>query len=88
MLAHKLLALHKHTARTTAGVEHTPTVRLQHGHQQFHNATRCVELATLLAFGQGELTKEIFEHMPQQVGTAVAGVLQRGVADKVYQFPQ
>ena len=76
MLLHKLFALHKHTARTAAWVEHPAFVRLQHIHKQFNDTSRRIELSALLAFGQSELAEEILEHMSKQVGALGACVLQ------------
>ena len=88
MLLHKLFALHKHSARTAAWVEHTTFVRLQHIHKQFNDTSRRIELSAFLAFGQSELAEEILEHMSKQVGALGACVLQGRIANQVNKFAQ
>ena len=85
---HKLLRLHKHAAGTAAGVKDAPFVRLQHLHQQLHHALGRVELAALLAFGQGKLAQEILKDVAQHVGAALLRLAQGDVADQVDQAAQ
>ena len=87
MLLDKLLALYKHSARTATGVEHTALIRFKHIDKQLHNASRSIELSTLLAFSQRKFAKEIFKHMSQQVG-AVGRCVESAVADQIYKFAQ
>ena len=85
MLSHKLFRLHKHPARSTAGVKHPPFVRFQHGNQQFYDATRRVELPALLAFRQGKLPQKILKHMPQHIRTASFGIAQGNITHQINQ---
>ena len=64
---HKIIRLHKHTARTAARIIHATAHRLNHTHQSVHHSRRGVELATLLALRTSKLTQEILIHETQNI---------------------
>ena len=85
--------LHEHAAAAAAGiVDARPLagsmVRGEHLDQHLDHAPRCVELATLLAFGAGELGEEVFVDAAQRVFRAVFGRPQANRADQVDQFTE
>lgn len=67
MLRHKPRRLDEHAARTASGIEDAAVIGLNHLGQQADDATGRVELAAPLAFGAGELAKEIFVDAPECV---------------------
>lgn len=67
MIFDELLALNEHSSRTTARVEHSPLVGFEYFHQYSHYALGRIELSPLATFGEGELSQEVLEHLPQQV---------------------
>jgi hypothetical protein len=67
MQLNELFALHKETARTHGRVVHPALEGLQHLHDQRDDALGRVVLAAFLAFGQRELTEEVFVHVAEDV---------------------
>jgi hypothetical protein len=82
MLRHEPRRLHEHAARTARRIEDAAVVGLDHLGEQADDAARRVELATLLAFGAGELAKKVF------VDTAEGVVIHAGrnLGDLLEQF--
>ncbi|SRR6266568_5756556 len=67
------IALHKHAASTTAGIENLALRRFEHGHNRPHYALWREVFAPALAFGVGELADEVFIDSPQHVHAAGVG---------------
>jgi len=84
----ELLRLHEHAAGAAARVVDAALVGREHGDQAAHHAGRCVELATVLALGAGELGEEVFVHAAQDVLGAVLAVAEADGADEVDEFAQ
>lgn len=66
-------------------IKYAAFVRFQHRHQYFDDTARRIELAALLAFGQGEFAEEIFKDMTEHIGAAGFGIAERNIADQIDQ---
>ena len=85
MACDEFFRLDEHSARTTARIEYTAFIRLEHFHQQFNNTARGIELTAFFTFGKGEFPEEIFKYMAENIGTAGFSIAKSDVSDKVYQ---
>src|SRR2546430_10792849 len=75
--------LHEHAAGTAAGIVNAAFVGREHLDEETHNALRSVELAAFLAFGAGELAKEVFVDAAEDVFRATRFVAHADGADEV-----
>src|SRR6266702_1164446 len=60
VLPNEFFALHEHSGGATTGVIHAALVRLDHLNEQFDDAARGIEFATLFSFRASELLQEVF----------------------------
>lgn len=65
------VGLHEHAAGAATRIEDGSLRRLQHRHQQPHDARRREVLAAALALGRGELADEVLVHAPDEILAAV-----------------
>jgi len=80
--------LHKHAARTAAGVEHAAFVGGEHFDEQLDDAAGRVELPAFLALGAGELRQEILVHAPEDILRPALLVAKADLRNQVDHFPQ
>lgn len=84
----ELLALHKHSARSAAGIVDTALVGSKHLHQHAYDVRRSIELAALLALGAGKLREKIFIHAAKHVHRSICRAAKRDIADKIDELPE
>ena len=87
VVLHELRTLHEHSTRTAAGVVNTSAVGLQHFNQRAHDATGCIEFASVLAFHRGELLQAVFIDATKNV-FLVAGVEHLHVGEQIHHIAQ
>src|SRR6266516_8060428 len=88
MRLNKLLRLHKHATRATAGVVDAATIRLDHLHQQFDHGLWRVKLASTLALRVGKLAEKVFVDAAKNIFGAALFVAQADRAYEVDKFTQ
>ncbi len=84
----KLLALHEEAAGAHGRVVDPALEGLEHLDDEGDDGLGRVELAALLAFGQGELAEEVFVDVAEDVLGLQDGVLERDGGDQVDQLAE
>ena len=84
----EFLGLHEHAAGAAAGVVNLAVVRREDGDQRLDDAGRRVELATLLAFGAGELAEEVFINLAEHVTRLARFVAEADGGDQIDQLAE
>ncbi|MNG04793.1 hypothetical protein D3C84_879500 [compost metagenome] len=82
----ELFRLHKHAARTAAGIIDFAMVWVKHRDKCFDNTGRCIELPALLTFSAGELAEEVFINLSQQITSLIGVTTETDGRDQVDQL--
>ena len=87
MTFHKLGRLHEHASRPAARIIDPPMVRLNNLNQSFHNASRRIELSSILAFSFRKLGQAVFIGASKNI-SAVTLICHLYIGEQIHNLAQ